>query len=88
MEERLNVFRKATTLLDGMAPALSAAFASLRPRSKNTSARSTRISVLRTSDLPCQSIPLSLKARFDSFEALKSDSGYLAPVVTVMLSVR
>jgi hypothetical protein len=28
-----------------------------------------------------------LKARFDLFEALKPDSGYLASVVTVMLSV-
>jgi hypothetical protein len=56
-------------------------------RSKNTSSRSTRISVLRTSDLLRQPIPLSLEARFDLFEAFKSDLSDLASAVTVMVSM-
>jgi hypothetical protein len=52
MEERLNVFEcDYSTLLDGMTSPRSAAFASLRARSKNESTRSPRISVLHTSEL-------------------------------------
>jgi hypothetical protein len=39
------------------------------------------------SDLLRQPIPLSLEARFNLFEALKPDRGYLTSEVTVMMSM-
>src|ERR1019366_3375812 len=78
---------KATTRLGGIRSPRSAKCASLRPRSKNASARSTRISVFRTFCLFHQLAPLSLKTRLDLPKAAQPHGSHFAAKMTVMLAV-
>src|SRR5580700_7750572 len=76
------------TWLSGIGRPRSASFAYLRPRSKNASTGSTRISVFFMIHLPHQTDPLFLKPRFEVFEALELNCRYLTLIVTVMPAVR
>src|ERR1035438_5705866 len=78
---------KATTRLGGIGPPRSARRASLRPRSKNASAGSTRILVFRMFCLFYQFAPFSLKTRLDLPKAAKPHGSHSATKMTVMLAV-
>src|ERR1022692_1177719 len=82
-----SVSSKATTRLGGIGPPRSARRASLRPRSKNASAGSTRISVFRMFCLFYQFAPFSLKTRLDLPKAVKPHGGHSATEMTVVLAV-
>src|ERR1700683_2331934 len=72
------------TWLSGIGKPRSANFAYLRPRSKNASTDSTRISVFFIIHLPHQTDPFLLKPRFHLFEAVKLHRRHFTLIVTVM----
>src|ERR1700676_2412094 len=78
---------KASTLLSGIAPPRSARFAIPRPRSKNASVPSTRISLFRTFHLIGNLGPLVLKALLDILKASPFQLSHSAAPVTMRRSM-